>query len=57
MGSLSNENADGKKDVIPNTSSNFPRDKQKRKRTPSLEGIIYFEYVVYARPASFFNPK
>jgi len=32
---------------------NFPRDKQKRKRTPSLEWIIYFEYVVYARPASF----
>ena len=32
---------------------NFPRDKQKRKRTPSLEWIIYFEYVVYARLASF----
>lgn len=32
---------------------NFSRDKQKRKRTPSLELIIYFEYVVYVRPASF----
>ena len=32
---------------------NFPRDKQKRKRTPSLECIIHFAYIVYARSASF----
>ena len=34
----------------------FPRDKQKRKRTPSLDYVIYFEYIqlfVYAHPASF----
>ena len=31
----------------------FPRDKQKRKCTPSLEYIIYLEYIVHACPASF----
>ena len=33
----------------------FPRDKQKRKCTPSLEYIIYLEYIVHACPASFQN--
>ena len=32
---------------------NFPRDKQKQKRTPSLEYTICLEYIVYARPTSF----
>ena len=32
---------------------NFPRDEQKRKRTPSLECIIYFEYNIYSHVASF----
>ena len=32
---------------------NFPRDKQKRKRSPSLEYIIHLEYIVYACQVSF----
>ena len=31
---------------------NFPRDKQKRKGTPSLECISYFSYIVNARQTS-----
>ena len=32
---------------------NFPRDKKKRKRMPSLEYNIYLEYIVYSCSASF----
>ena len=32
---------------------NFPRNKKKRKRMPSLEYNIYLEYIVYGRSASF----
>lgn len=31
----------------------FPRDKQRRKRSPSLEYIIHLEYIVYACQVSF----